>query len=47
VFAIYRVVAIGAPTAEQEALKSAFLARNLDRVYQELKAKAKVERKTS
>ena len=47
VFAIYRVVAVGAPTAEQEALKSAFLARNLDRVYQELKAKARVERKTS
>jgi parvulin-like peptidyl-prolyl isomerase len=45
VFAIYRVDEIGVPEAEREAQKTAFVARNLDRVYQEIKAKAKVDRK--
>ena len=45
VFAIYRVDTIGVPEAEREAQKTSFVARNLDRVYQDLKAKAKIERK--
>ena len=45
VFAIYRVDEIGVPEAEREAQKTSFVARTLDRVYQEIKAKDKVERK--
>jgi parvulin-like peptidyl-prolyl isomerase len=45
VFAIYRVDEIGVPEAEREAQKTSFVARNLDRVYQDIKAKAKIERK--
>lgn len=47
VFAIYQISAIGPPPAtEVDTVRGAFLARNLDKVYRELKAKAKVERKT-
>ena len=45
VFAIYRIDEIGVPEAEREAQKTSFVARNLDRVYQEIKVKAKVDRK--
>jgi hypothetical protein len=45
VFAIYRVDLIGVPEADKEKQKGAFVARNLDRVFQDLKTKAKVERK--
>ena len=45
-FAIYRVVAIGPPpAAEEENVKNQFLSRNLQKVYADVKAKAKVERK--
>ena len=45
-FAIYRVVAVGPPpAAEEENARNQFLARNLQKVYQDVKAKAKVDRK--
>jgi hypothetical protein len=45
VFAIYQVSKIGVPEADQATQKTSFVARNLDRVFQDLKAKAKVEKK--
>ncbi|MDQ2986072.1 MAG: peptidylprolyl isomerase [Armatimonadota bacterium] len=46
VLSIYRVVAVGPPpAAELEAVKASFVARNLSKVFQEIRTKAKIERK--
>jgi parvulin-like peptidyl-prolyl isomerase len=46
-FAIYQVAAVGPPPAsELESAKNAYVARNLQKVYQDLKLKAKIERKS-
>lgn len=46
VLSIYRVIAVGPPPdAELETVKASFVARNLSKVFQEVRAKAKIERK--